>query len=151
MLTKLLLLGWRDSVACPETVAGCLAGYGSSVITKRDYASHGLTREELLALPAVVALETANRALSADRTTGYDLAKRGRYPCTALRLGNADGVVTADLLNLLHVDVSEHAGVEEPAAVTPEAETDRRPSACCCCRACRCARWCEGCERGACE
>ncbi|MDO0936769.1 hypothetical protein QQY66_35535 [Streptomyces sp. DG2A-72] len=48
-----------------------------------------------------VHLETANRALSLSRTTGYDLAKRGRYPCTVLRLGNAYRVVTADLLKLL--------------------------------------------------
>ncbi|GAA2604825.1 hypothetical protein GCM10010304_63200 [Streptomyces roseoviolaceus] len=47
----------------------------------------------------------ANRALPLIRTTGYDLAKRGRYPCTVLRLGNASRVVTADLLKLLHIDV----------------------------------------------
>ncbi|WP_432193843.1 hypothetical protein [Streptomyces sp. bgisy027] len=54
------------------------------MITKRDDASRGLTREELLELPAAVDLETANRALSLSRTTGYDLAKRGRYsfPCS---------------------------------------------------------------------
>ncbi len=45
-------------------MADCLAGYRLSVITKRDDASRGLTREELLALPAAVDLETANRALS---------------------------------------------------------------------------------------
>ncbi len=50
------------------------------------------------------------------RTTGYDLAKRGRYPCTVLRLGNAYRAVTADLLKLLHVDVLESAGGEEPTA-----------------------------------
>lgn len=60
------------------------------MITKREDASRGLTREELLALPAAVDLETANRALSLSRTTGYDLAKRGRYPCTVLRLGTQD-------------------------------------------------------------
>jgi hypothetical protein len=75
------------------------------VITKRDDVSRGLTREELLALPAAVDLQTANRALPLSRTTGYDLAKRGRYPCTVLRLGNAYRVVTADLLKLLHIDV----------------------------------------------
>ncbi|WP_307717763.1 hypothetical protein [Streptomyces sp. V4I23] len=58
--------------------------------------SRGLSREGLLALPAAVDLETANRTLSLSRTTGYDLAKRGRYPCTVLRLGNAYRVLTAD-------------------------------------------------------
>lgn len=76
-----------------------LDGYSFFVITKRDDATRGLTREELLALPAAVDLETANRALSLSRTTGYYLARRGRYPCTVLRLGNAYRVVTADLLN----------------------------------------------------
>jgi len=39
-------------------------------------------------LPAAVDLETANRALSLRRTTGYDRAERGRYPGTVLRLGS---------------------------------------------------------------
>jgi hypothetical protein len=61
----------------------------------------GLTGEELLALPAVIDLETANRALQIGRSTGYGLAKQGRYPVKVLRLGNAYRVVTADLLQLL--------------------------------------------------
>lgn len=105
-----------------------LAGHRSSVITKRDDATRGLTREELLALPAAVDLETANRALSLSRTTGYDLAKRGRYPCTVLRLGNAYRVVTADLLKLLHIDVPGPAGVEELTAATPKIDMGRSSS-----------------------
>lgn len=120
------------------------------MITKRDDASRGLTREELLVLPAAVDLETANRALSLSRTTGYDLAKRGRYPCTVLRLGNAYQVVTADLLKLLHIDLPERTGIiEEPMAATPEAEAGGFSSSCCCCCVCRCARRREGCERRA--
>ncbi|MCE4946958.1 hypothetical protein ACFU90_31650 [Streptomyces noursei] len=61
----------------------------------------GMTREELLALPAAVDLETGNRALGLGRSKGYALAKRGQYPCRVLRLGNAYRVVTADLLELL--------------------------------------------------
>jgi hypothetical protein len=61
----------------------------------------GMTREELLALPAAVDLETGNRALGLGRSKGYELAKRGAYPCKVLRLGNAYRVVTADLLQLL--------------------------------------------------
>jgi hypothetical protein len=61
----------------------------------------GMTREELLALPAAVDLETSNRALGLGRSKGYELAKRGQYPCKVLRLGKAYRVVTADLLNLL--------------------------------------------------
>jgi hypothetical protein len=61
----------------------------------------GMTREELLALPVAVDLDTGNRALGLGRSKGYELAKRGEYPCKVLRLGKAYRVVTADLLNLL--------------------------------------------------
>ncbi|MDQ0762783.1 hypothetical protein QF027_005418 [Streptomyces canus] len=61
----------------------------------------GMTREELLALPAAVDLDTGNRALGLGRSKGYELAKRGQYPCKVLRLGKAYRVVTADLLHLL--------------------------------------------------
>lgn len=63
--------------------------------------SKGMSREELLELPAAVDLETGNRALGLGRSKGYELAKRGQYPCKVLRLGNAYRVVTADLLALL--------------------------------------------------
>ncbi len=63
--------------------------------------SKGMTRDELLALPAAVDLDTGNRALGLGRSKGYELAKRGQYPCKVLRLGNAYRVVTADLLALL--------------------------------------------------
>jgi hypothetical protein len=61
----------------------------------------GMGREELLALPVSVDLETGNRALGLGRSKGYEMAKRGQYPCKVLRLGNAYRVVTADLLSLL--------------------------------------------------
>ncbi|MGQ4387469.1 hypothetical protein [Streptomyces sp. SAS_270] len=61
----------------------------------------GMTRAELLALPAAIDLDTGNRALGLGRSKGYELAKRGQYPCKVLRLGKAYRVVTADLLNLL--------------------------------------------------
>lgn len=61
----------------------------------------GLSKEELLALPVAVDLDTGNRALGLGRSKGYALAKRGEYPCKVLRLGKAYRVVTADLLDLL--------------------------------------------------
>ena len=61
----------------------------------------GMSREELLALPAAVDLDTGNRALGLGRSKGYELAKRGQYPCRVLRLGKAYRVVTAELLELL--------------------------------------------------
>nr|WP_328917861.1 hypothetical protein [Streptomyces sp. NBC_00223] len=64
----------------------------------------GLTGEELLDLPAVIDLDTANRALRIGRSTGYGLAKQGEYPVKVLKLGNAYRVVTADLLRLLGLE-----------------------------------------------
>ncbi len=64
----------------------------------------GLTSDGLLALPAVIDLDTSNRALMIGRSTGYGLAKQGVYPVRVLRLGNAYRVVTADLLKLLGLE-----------------------------------------------
>lgn len=63
----------------------------------------GMTREELLALPVAVDLDTANRALTIGRSTGYALAKRDQYPVTVLKLGNAYRVVTEELHQLLGI------------------------------------------------
>ncbi|TXS31149.1 hypothetical protein EAO71_20530 [Streptomyces sp. ms191] len=60
-----------------------------------------MSRDELMALPAAIDLDTGNRALGLGRSKGYELAKQGEYPCKVLRLGKAYRVVTADLLNLL--------------------------------------------------
>jgi hypothetical protein len=65
--------------------------------------AHGLTSDELLTLPAAIDLDTANAALMIGRSTGYALAKQGRYPVKVLRLGNAYRVVTAELLKLLEI------------------------------------------------
>lgn len=64
----------------------------------------GLTAKELLDLPAVIDLDTANRALVIGRSTGYALARQGRYPVRLLRLGNAYRVVTTDLHKLLGLE-----------------------------------------------
>lgn len=67
-------------------------------------AGRGMTREELLALPVAVDLDTANRALTIGRSTGYALAKRDQYPVTVLKFGNAYRVVTEELHQLLGID-----------------------------------------------
>jgi hypothetical protein len=71
---------------------------------KSSREAQGLTGEELLGLPAAIDLDTANRALMIGRSTGYALARQGRYPVRVLRLGNAYRVVTADLLKLLGLE-----------------------------------------------
>lgn len=73
---------------------------------------NGMTREELLTLPAAIDLDTANRALSIGRSTGYALAKREQYPVKVLRLGNAYRVVTADLLRALAIEPDRRAGAD---------------------------------------
>ena len=70
----------------------------------------GLTSDELLALPAAIDLDTSNRALMIGRSTGYGLAKQGKYPVRVLRLGNAYRVVTADLLKLLGLERRQDDG-----------------------------------------
>jgi len=68
-----------------------------------------MTRAELLALPAVVDITTAARALGLGRSTAYELARRDEFPCRVLRIGSSYRVPTADLLRVL--------GIEPP---TPE-------------------------------
>lgn len=77
-----------------------------------------LTREDLVALPPTVDLQTANRVLSIGRSTGYGLAKRGEYPCKVLKLGNAYRVVTADLQRLVGVEDTP----QEPALAAPPSD-----------------------------
>ncbi|OCC11479.1 hypothetical protein [Streptomyces sp. PTY087I2] len=72
--------------------------------------TRGLTGDELLALPAVIDLDTSNQALMIGRSTGYGLAKQGKYPVKVLRLGNAYRVVTADLLKLLGLEREQPGG-----------------------------------------
>jgi excisionase family DNA binding protein len=65
--------------------------------------SEALSHADLLALPAVVDIETAGRALGMKRSTTYALAKRGELPVRTLRIGRSYRVVTAELLELLGI------------------------------------------------
>jgi excisionase family DNA binding protein len=67
-------------------------------------AKEGLTRAELLALPAVVDVATAARALGLGRSTAYELARRDEFPCRVLRIGSSYRIPTADLLRVLGID-----------------------------------------------
>jgi len=60
-----------------------------------------MTRDELLALPAVVDLTTAARALRIGRTRAFELARRDEFPVPVLRVGVTYRVPTAPLLELL--------------------------------------------------
>ncbi|MEU7183072.1 helix-turn-helix domain-containing protein [Streptomyces celluloflavus] len=70
----------------------------------------GVTRSDLLALPAAVDLLTAGRALSLGRSKAYELAQRGEFPVRLLRVGNSYRVPTADLLDLLGVRAEDVKG-----------------------------------------
>ncbi len=65
---------------------------------------NALAMRDLLALPAVVDVVTAGRALGIGRTTAYELARRGEFPCRVLRVGASYRVPTAELLKVLGVD-----------------------------------------------
>ena len=59
---------------------------------------------EAVALPVMVPLDMANRALGIGRTSGYAMAKQGDYPVRVHRLGAQYRVARADLLRLLGIE-----------------------------------------------
>jgi hypothetical protein len=73
----------------------------------RRHTSKGMTLAELLALPLIVDVSTAARALGLSRSTGYELARRGDFPCRVLHIGSSYRVPTAELLRVLGIDLSE--------------------------------------------
>lgn len=78
--------------------------------------TRGMTRAELLALPAAVDIRTAGRAFGFGQRKAYALVQRGEFPCRVLRLGNAYRVPTADLLTVLGLaDDGDGAQRVEPA------------------------------------
>jgi excisionase family DNA binding protein len=74
-----------------------------------------MTVAELLALPVVVDITTAARALGLGRSTGYELARRGEFPCRVLRVGSSYRVPTAELLRVLGI-TPEQRDQAPPAA-----------------------------------
>lgn len=73
-----------------------------------------MSRDELLALPASVDLQTAGAAVGIGKSKAYELAAAGEFPVRVLRLGKTYRVPTAELLELLGVEVPVRGGV--PAA-----------------------------------
>ena len=66
-----------------------------------------MTLAELLAMPVTVDIGTAARALGLGRSTGYELARRGEFPCRLLQVGSSYRVPTVELMRLLGIDPSE--------------------------------------------
>ncbi|SEP54514.1 helix-turn-helix domain-containing protein [Amycolatopsis saalfeldensis] len=69
-------------------------------------ASAVMTVAELAALPAVVDLMTAARALRIGRTTAYSLARADDFPCPVLRVGGEYRVPVVGLIRVLGLDPS---------------------------------------------
>lgn len=67
------------------------------------------TIAEVLDLPATVDLPTAASALGFGRSKAYALARAGAFPCRVVSAGETVRVPTAELLNLLGIDL--HAAV----------------------------------------
>ncbi|WP_052745518.1 helix-turn-helix domain-containing protein [Allosalinactinospora lopnorensis] len=76
-----------------------------------------LTITELYALPAAVDLMTAAQALNMGRTTAYELAKNGQFPCKLIRYGDTYRVPAAEILRLLNVPIPSK---ETPTATEVE-------------------------------
>lgn len=92
---------------------------------KRD----GLTRAELLALPAVVDVTTAAWALGLGRSTAYDLARRGEFPCRILHIGSSYRVPTAELLRILGIDPADQDHEAAPVALDKQCLLTEAPGA----------------------
>jgi excisionase family DNA binding protein len=85
--------------------------------------TQALSREELLALPPVVDVRTAGKALGIGETVARELIRSGEWPTRVLRLGRRYRIRRTDLLRLLEVDDgpgSEHsrAGPAPPGPAT---------------------------------
>ena len=55
-------------------------------------------------------VEDASRALGFSRAKGYDLVRRGEFPCRVLRIGRGTRVVTASLLRVLEGGEPQYSG-----------------------------------------
>jgi excisionase family DNA binding protein len=62
-----------------------------------------LTFDQLHALPTVVDLMTAARALGIGRTKAYQLAHDGQFPVRIIRVGTHYHIPTAELLKVLGI------------------------------------------------
>lgn len=60
--------------------------------------------DEVHALPVIVDLPTAARALGVGRTTAYELVRAGTWPTPVLRVGRLIKVRRSSLLDVLGLD-----------------------------------------------
>lgn len=99
------------------TMADSLAGRGSG----------DLDRQQLTALPAVLDVPTAARALGLSRTAAYELIRTGEWPTPVFRLGRLIRIPTAPILELLGIDtVVERNKIEKEPGPTDAGPEERR-------------------------
>ncbi|HEY6794236.1 MAG TPA: hypothetical protein VI248_06100 [Kineosporiaceae bacterium] len=70
----------------------------------RSSARRDMDRRELLALPAVIDVPTAAKALGLSRTAAYDLIRDDAWPTPVFRLGRLIRIPTAPILALLGIE-----------------------------------------------
>ncbi|MFF3459025.1 helix-turn-helix domain-containing protein [Streptomyces sp. NPDC002730] len=58
-------------------------------------------------------VEDASRAFGFSRAKGYDLVRRGEFPCRVLRIGRSTRVVTASLLRVLDSGEPEYSATHD--------------------------------------
>jgi predicted DNA-binding transcriptional regulator AlpA len=74
-----------------------------------------LTRDELLALPSVVDVETAARALGIGRDKAYGLISQDEFPVAPIRLGRLIKIPTEGLRRVLGFDPAAQPDLDGPA------------------------------------
>jgi excisionase family DNA binding protein len=62
-----------------------------------------MDRQQLTALPAVLDVPTAAKALGLSRTAAYELIRTGEWPTPVFRLGRLIRIPTAPILELLGI------------------------------------------------
>ncbi|MBH0781349.1 helix-turn-helix domain-containing protein [Nocardia bovistercoris] len=76
-----------------------------------------MTIEDIHALPAMLGIEVAGRALGLSRQHAYTLRMNGEFPVQVRRIGSRYKVSKADVMRYLGIDPSAH-GVTTPPAAT---------------------------------
>lgn len=76
-----------------------------------------VTLADLHELPAALDLMTSARILGIGRTKAYELARNGDYPCRIIRIGASYVVPTAELLELLGIQLSTEPPLPSPRDV----------------------------------
>jgi excisionase family DNA binding protein len=74
-----------------------------------------MDRRQLAALPAVLDVPTAAKALGLSRTAAYELIRAGEWPTPVFRLGRLIRIPTAPLLELLGIG-AQHQPADRPVA-----------------------------------